>query len=131
MILKNILNIYNLLLSLGAFYLGWLMLLGRDLFEEFPPEWIGVLPFDNWAVLALFGIIVFGIGNGLAATYGFIKQDKKICIMTFAMGTLLFLSIVIPTVVLGEWYLPTSEMFVLSIIQLLLGIFGFLNKNNK
>ena len=126
MLLKNILNIYNLLLSLVAFYLGVSMFLERGVFDTFPQEWIGVLPFNNWASLALFGIIVFGVGNGIASTYGFIKQDKKIFTITFTMGALFLLCTVLPTILLGEWYLPTSALFVFSLIQLLLGLFGFL-----
>ncbi|KOS68696.1 hypothetical protein AEA09_09180 [Lysinibacillus contaminans] len=126
MLLKNILSSYNLLLSLGAFYLGVSMFLERGVFDTFPPEWLGVLPFNNWAGLALFGMIVFGIGNGIASTYGFIKKDKKIFTMTFTMGALFFFCTVIPTILLGEWYLPTSAFFVFSLIQILLGLFGFL-----
>ena len=126
MLIKSVLNIYNLLLSLGAFYLGVLMFLERGVFDTFPQEWIGILPFNNWASLALFGIIIFGIGNGIASTYGFIKKDKKIFIITFTMEVLFFLCIIIPTNLLGEWYLPTSALFVLSIIQILLGLIGFL-----
>lgn len=140
MLIKSILNIYNLLLSLGALYLGVSMFLERGVFDTFPQEWIGILPFNNWASLALFGIIVFGIGNGIASTYGFVKKDKKIFIITFTMGALFFLCTIIPTILLGEWYLPTSALFVLSIIQILLGLFGFLtfylvslikNRNSK
>ncbi len=127
MLLKNILNVYNLLLSLGAFYLGVSMFLERGVFDTFPQEWIGVLPFNNWGSLALFGIIVFGIGNGIASTYGFIKQDKKIFIITFTMGILFLLCTVLPTILLGEWYLPTSALFIFSLIQILLGLFGFLS----
>ncbi|MET3658055.1 hypothetical protein [Sporosarcina psychrophila] len=54
------------------------MFLERGAFDTFPQEWIGVLPFNNWASLALFGMIVFGIGNGIASTYGFKNNDKKI-----------------------------------------------------
>lgn len=86
MLIKNILNVYNLLLSLGAFYLGMSMFLERGVFDTFPKEWTGVLPFNNWASLALFGIIVFGFGNGIASTYGFLKKDNKIFIITFTMG---------------------------------------------
>ena len=118
MLLKNISNSYNLLLSLGAFYLGVSMFLERGAFDIFPQEWIGVLPFNNWASLALFGMIVFGIGNGIASTYGFIKKDKKTFTITFTMGALFFFCTVIPTILLGEWYLPTSALFVLSLIQI-------------
>lgn len=124
MLIKNMLNIYNSLLALGALYLGVSMFLGRGVFETFPQEGLGVLPFTNWASLAIFGIIVFGIGNGIAATYGFIKKDKKIFIITVTMGALFFICTVIPTFLLGEWYLPTSAFLVLSIIQIGLGILG-------
>lgn len=126
MILKTSVNVYNLLLSLGAFYLGVSMFLERGVFETFPQEWIGVLPFNQWASLALFGMIVFGIGNGIASIYGFIKNDNKLFIITFLMGALFFLCTVIPTIVLGEWYLPTSALFLFSVIQLVLGLIGFL-----
>ena len=128
MLVKIILNSYNLLLSLGAFYVGVLMFLERGVFATFPQEWIGRMPFNNWASLALFGIIIFGIGNAIASTYGFIKKDKKIFIITFTMGALFFFCTVIPTMLLGEWYLPTSQFLLLSLIQLLLGLFGLVTK---
>jgi hypothetical protein len=127
MVVRNILTVYNLLLSLGAFYVGILMFLERGVFDTFPQEWIGVLPFNNWASLALFGIIVFGIGNGIASIYGFVKKGKNLFILTLTMGVLFLLCTIIPTNLLGEWYLPTSLFFVFSVIQLLLGLFGLLN----
>ena len=125
MALKNILNSYNLLLSLGAFYLGLSMLSGRGVFDIFPPEWIGKLPFNSWASLALFGMIIFGVGNAFASIWGFIKKEKSIFIMTFTMGALLFFCTVISTKLVGEWYLPTGQFLILSIIQILLGLVGF------
>jgi len=114
-------NLYSLVLSLGAFYLGLSMLGGS--FETFPPEWIGKIPFTNWASLALFGIIVFGIGNGFISIYGFMKKDN-IFIMNIIMGALFLLCTVIPTYLLGEWYLPTGIFLILSLIQLFIGLIG-------
>ena len=124
MLLKNILNSYNLLLSLGAFYLGLSMLLGRGVFDTFPPEWIGKLPFNSWASLALFGMIIFGVGNAFASIWGFIKKEKIIFIMTFTMGALLFFCTFISTRLVGEWYLPTGQLLIFSIIQISLGLVG-------
>ncbi len=124
MFLKNIVNSYNLLLSLGAFYVGVSMFLERGVFATFPPEWIGKVPFNNWASLALFGIIIFGFGNAVASIYGFIKKDKNIFIITITMGALFFTCTVIPTFLLGEWYLPTGAFLILSLIQILLGLVG-------
>ena len=125
MLLKYGLNIYNLFLSLGAFYVGVPMFLGLGEFDTFPQEWVGEVPFNSWASLALFGVAVFGIGNAIASIYGFIKKDQKIFTMTFAMGLLFFFTTVISTVLVGEWYMPTGIFLILSIIQISLGLFGF------
>lgn len=125
MLLKNISNCYNLLLALGAFYLGIQMILARGAFDSWPPEWIGKLPFTSWASLALFGMIVFGIGNAFSSIWGFIKKDQKVFLMTFTMGALFFFCTVISTILVGEWYLPTSGFLLFSTIQLLLGLVGF------
>lgn len=125
MLLKTILNFYNLFLALGAFYAGGSMLLGKGAFDTFPSQWVGKLPFTNWAGIALFGIIIFGIGNAMASIYGFRRKDNKIFLFTTAMGALLFFSTVTSTMLVGEWYLPTGQLLILSLIQLSLGIFGF------
>ena len=65
MLIKSVLNIYNLLLSLGAFYLGVLMFLERGVFDTFPQEWIGILPFNNWENLVLFGVIILELETAL------------------------------------------------------------------
>lgn len=122
--LRTILNTFNLLLSLGAFYLGGLMFLKKGIFSAFPQEWIGQMPFSSWASLALFGIIIFGIGNAVAFAYGFIKKNKKVFILSIGMGSLLLLCAALPIVLLGEWYLPTAYFFILSSIQLVLGLVG-------
>ena len=136
MLLKHILNLYNLLLSLGAFYLGIDMILGKS-FDTWPPEWIGKIPFTSWVSLGLFGIIVFGIGNGIASTYGLIKKDNKIYLITITMGVLFFSCTALSRILLGEWYLPTSGFLLFSTIQILLGLVGLVgwvikqSKNNR
>ena len=82
------------------------------------------MPFNNWAGLALFGIIVFGAGNASASVYGFIKKNQTIFIMTATMGALLLFCTVTGTVLAGESYLPTGALFILSLLQLLIGLFG-------
>lgn len=120
--LKYIACLYNLLLSLGAFYLGVSMILGRG-FETFPPEWVGKIPFQSWMDIALFGMIIFGIGNAIASIYGFIRKER-IFTLTILMGALLFFCTVISTNLLGEWYLPTGMLLIMSILQLSLGLIG-------
>ncbi|MET3683464.1 hypothetical protein ABID56_001559 [Alkalibacillus flavidus] len=128
MSIKTISNVYNLLLSLGAFYLGVTMLSGEGVFETFPPEWVGRMPFNSWESLAFSGMIIFGIGNAVIAFYGFIKKDHKLFILTFIWGLLLFLSAIMPIMLIGEWYLPALQIWLLSLMQLILGFIGIVSK---
>lgn len=125
MLLKISLHVYNLCLSLGAFYMGISMIAGKGAFDTYPSEWIGVLPFHSWKSIALFGMIIFGVGNGITAIYGFRKKDTKIYTMSFTMGVLFCLATVIATILINEWLLPTSFFLVLSILQISLGLLGF------
>ena len=124
MLLKIGLNAYNVCLSLGAFYLGILMIAGKGAFDTYPPEWIGILPFHSWMGFALFGMIIFGFGNGIASIYGLRKKDKKNYTMTFTMGILFCFATVISTILIDEWLLPTGVFLLLSIIQIALGLLG-------
>ncbi|MTH55678.1 hypothetical protein GKZ89_19980 [Bacillus mangrovi] len=125
MAVKNVLNLYNLLLSMGAFYLGVLMLTEKGAFDVYPPEWIGKLPFTSWTGMALFGMALFGLGNAFASLRGFIKKDK-VFLMTIMMGALFFVCTVGATMLTGEWYLPSGVFLIVSIMQILLGIAGFI-----
>ncbi|SHG61628.1 hypothetical protein [Ornithinibacillus halophilus] len=132
MTFKRVISSYNLLLFLGAFYVGALLLLGEGVFGSFPPEWIGKMPFNSWATIAIFGMSVFGIGNAVVSIYGFKKNGgKKFYIVTVVMGLLLFLSSVSPVILLGEWYLPLAQLCLVSVIQILLGLFGLIRENSK
>ena len=126
MLFKYISNTYNLVLSFGAFYLGISMISEKEPFDTFPKEWLGLVPFDNWSILGLFGIIVFGIGNAVFSVYAFSKKDKVIFLPTLIMGLLFSLCVVIPTISFDSWYLPTSMLFVFSLIQILLGLIGLI-----
>ncbi|WP_163972010.1 hypothetical protein [Oceanobacillus halotolerans] len=131
--LKTISNLYQLLLAIGALYVGILMFLGSGVFATFPPEWIGTMPFTNWSSLAIVGIIIFGIGNAFVSTYGFITKKgthKTFFLLTITMGLLLFLSALTPVLLVGEWYLPTALFWLLSFIQLSLGLLGFVTKKS-
>lgn len=128
---KKIFNFYNLFLSLGAIYLGSSMILGRGTFDTFPSEWIGVMPFTSWISLGLFGMFVFGVGNAAVAAYGFIKVDKRVFLLTIALGVLLSLCALLPNFLLGESYLPVVYLFIASFFQVFLGIWGLVTKKNK
>lgn len=105
------------------------MLPGMGIFVEFPPEWVGVMPFNSWTTLAVFGMIVFGVGNAIAALYGFRKKNPKLFLFTISLGILLFCSAAMPIVLLGDWYLPLIYFFALSFMQISFGLFGMFYKH--
>lgn len=127
--LIKLVSIFHLALSLGAFFVGISMLPGMGIFVEFPPEWVGVMPFSSWTALAVFGMIVFGVGNAIAAIYGFTKKNPKLFLLTISFGILLFCSAAMPIVLLGDWYLPLVYFFALSFTQLSIGLFGMFFKH--
>ena len=126
--LTKLVSAFNVAMSLGAFYMGISMLPVAGVFVEFPPEWVGVMPFTSWSALAIYGMIVFGIGNAVAAVYGFVGKTRKLFVANLILGVLLFLSAALPIVLLGDWYLPLVFFFFLSFIQLALGLFGVFSK---
>ncbi|MGM0898604.1 MAG: hypothetical protein ACQEV0_11925 [Bacillota bacterium] len=126
--LIKLVSAFHLALSLGAFFTGISMLPGMGIFVEFPPEWVGVMPFSSWTALAVFGMIVFGVGNAIAAIYGFTKKDPKLYLLAISLGLLLFCSAAMPIVLLGEWYLPLIYFFALSFMQISFGLFGMFSK---
>lgn len=128
--LAKLLPAFNLAMSLGAFFMGISMLPFTGVFVEFPPEWAGVMPFSSWSALAMYGMIVFGIGNAVAAVYGFLRKTRKFSVANLCLGVLLFSSAALPVVLLDEWYLPLVFFFALSFIQLALGLYGVFSNHN-
>ncbi len=126
MLKKTIINVYNTALSLGAFYLGGSMISGKGIFATFPPEWAGDLPFDSWMAMAIVGMIVFGLGNAVVAIRGFMRYDRQIFFSTLFMGTLLFIATIGATLSVGEWYLPSVQLLIASVVQLALGLGAFM-----
>ncbi|RAZ67154.1 hypothetical protein [Planococcus maitriensis] len=123
--LTKLVAAFNLAMSLGAFYMGISMLPFMGVFVEFPSEWAGVMPFSSWSALAMYGMIVFGIGNAVVAVYGFMKKTRVFFVANLGLGILLSLSAALPIVLLGEWYLPLVFFFFLSFTQMTLSIVGF------
>ncbi|MBE3100782.1 MAG: hypothetical protein IMZ47_00690 [Firmicutes bacterium] len=115
----NLLGIYDLVLALLFIYLGVMMIGSKSgLFVEYPKEWLTKLPFKSWVMPGVIAIVLFGLGNIVAAIFSFTKANTKSWFISAIMGGILFISLVAQIIVLGEWYLATVEFFVLSIIQL-------------
>ncbi|HCX62056.1 hypothetical protein [Sedimentibacter sp.] len=116
-----LLRMYDLLLSLTFIIIGVLMISSRyGIFaEEFPKEFLSVLPFDSWFIPGIISIIVFGIGNIIAFIFSFLKKDNPHS-LSLIMGSILFICMVLQVIILREWYLATVQFIVLSIVQIAL-----------
>ncbi|OQC17323.1 MAG: hypothetical protein BWX72_00421 [Firmicutes bacterium ADurb.Bin080] len=117
---KVLLGVYDLFLSLGAIYIGIMMVSGKGIFSEYPKEWLSKVPFDSWVIPGLVAIVVFGLGNIIAAIFSIGKKGNKSWYTSAIVGVIFFVSLVVQVLVLGEVYLATAEFFVLSLIQLCL-----------
>lgn len=123
---KVLLGIYDIILSLGAIYMGIMMILGNGMFAEYPKEWLSKVPFENWVAPGLIAIVVFGLGNIIAAISSFKKERSKSWFLSAIMGWIFFISMIFQVILLEEWYMATVEFFIFSIIQLCLSGYVFL-----
>ena len=121
--MKIVLMIYDLFLALGAIYEGFRMVLGR--YGEYPLEWLGRVPFKSWVIPGIIAIVFYGLGNLLSGIFTFTKESKGI-MLSFIIGLIFLVSLIISIRVLGDLYLATGEFIILSIIQILLSIITFM-----
>lgn len=126
--MKILLIIYDLFLALCAIYEGILMIAGR--LGEYPSEWLDRVPFTSWVIPGIIAIIFYGLGNLLAGISIFTKENKG-AVLSFIMGVIFLVSLLISIRVLGEVYLATGEFIILSIIQILLSIIVFIIYSRK
>lgn|SRR5665647_80555 len=74
----NLLGIYDLVLALLFIYLGVMMIGSKSgLFVEYPKEWLTKLPFKSWVMPGVIAIVLFGLGNIVAAIFSFTKANTK------------------------------------------------------
>lgn len=114
----RILGLFQIALAIGAILVGISMITAKGLFANYPKEWIGKIPFDSWSSIGILGIVVFGIGNLIAAIAAFSRGRARPWIMSVFMGGLLFVTILYFRYAIGEWYLATFQFLILSIIQI-------------
>jgi len=114
----NLLGIYDMMLAVGAIYIGGIMISG--MFTEYPKEWISKLPFVSWVIPGIIAIVLFGIGNIIASIFSLKKGNNKYWVASAVMGGVLLISLITQVIVLGEWYMATVEFLLLSIGQLYL-----------
>lgn len=122
----NLLGVYDLLLAVGAIYIGVMMVSSnKGMFIEYPKEWLAKVPFENWVIPGIIAIVLFGLGNIIAAIFVFTMKNRNVWLMSAIMGGILFISLVSQIIILGESYLSTVEFLILSVIQICLCAYVF------
>lgn len=124
-IVMNILGIYDLILAAGAIWIGAMMISKNGMFTEYPNEWLTVLPFNSWVVPGIIGIVLFGLGNIIAAIQSFKKTGYRVWLTSTVMSGILLIGLTLQVIILGEVFLATIEFFILGIIQLCITGYGF------
>lgn len=116
---RRILGYYDLLLAIGAIYNGIKMVSGSFWNGEFPDIWLGRVPFTSWILPGVIAIVLYGVGNLLAAYFSFSKKSKG-WILSGIMGIVFLISLLISIVILGDIYLPTVIFIILALMQILI-----------
>lgn len=119
-----LLGIYDLWLAKLAISTGLLMIQSdKGIFTDYPSEWLSKVPFSSWFIPGIVAITFFGLGNIISAIYSFIS--KKPWIYSSIMAGILFISLIFQIILLGESYLATGQLLILSVIQLSLSWYVF------
>lgn len=127
---EELLGVYNLFLASGAIYIGVKMVnSNRGSFIEYPKEWLSKVPFESWVIPGIIAIVLFGLGNVIAAIFSFRKANNRSWLVSGLMGGILCICLIAQVIILGQWYLATVEIMILSLIQL--GLSGYVFCRHK
>lgn len=120
----SLLGAYDLIMAYGAISTGISMIRSsKGVFIEYPNEWLSKVPFESWVPPGIIAIILFGLGNIIAAILSFRVKNKNSWFMSGIMGGIFFISLVSQIIILREWYLATVIFMILSVIQLCLCVY--------
>lgn len=121
---EELLGVYDLFLASGAIYIGVKMVNPNSgNFIEYPNEWLSKVPFESWVIPGIIAIVLFGLGNVIAAIFSFRKANNKPWLVSGIMGGIFFISLIAQVIILGQWYFATVEFMIFSLIQL--GLSGY------
>lgn len=116
-----LLGLYDLILAFGAAETGLLMLKADyGIFKEVPTELMGILPFNSWFLPGLAVMMLFGLGNLVAAVLSFTGKRNRTWFASALSGGLLLVLVIVQVIVLKQWYLASVEILLASLVQLLL-----------
>ena len=124
---------YDLFLATGAIWLGVQMVMlrkGTIFGEAYPDSWASKLPFDSWVMPGILAIVIFGVGNVIAAVLS-LKNKNSSWFISGLMGAIFFLGLIIQRIIVGEHYIVTNPFLALSIIQLFLSGYVFMGSRKE
>ena len=73
----RILGIYDLFLATGAIWMGTQMVTSKSgtIFADgYDDNWAAKLPFDSWVMPGVLAMVIFGLGNIIAAVFSLRKE---------------------------------------------------------
>jgi hypothetical protein len=74
----NLLGIYDMILAFGAIYIGLDMISSSsEIFIQYPKEWLSKVSFGSWVIPRLITIVLFRLGNLIAANFCLEKENSK------------------------------------------------------
>lgn len=125
----RLLCVFDLFLAAGAIWLGIQMIRasnGTIFAEPYPDSWASNLPFDSWVLPGVLAIVIFGLGNLIAAILSFKKEHPSSWYASAIMGLVFLLGLAIQYMSVGEVYIVTGPFLILGLLQLCLSGYVFL-----
>src|SRR6185437_2202520 len=88
----RMLGIYDLFLATGAIWIGAKMVKSSSgiFAEEYPDSWASRLPFDSWVMPGVLAIVIFGLGNIIAAVFTLKIRHNSSWYVSAIMGAIFF-----------------------------------------
>lgn len=130
---RAVLGIYDLFLAIGAILLGVQMItsVSGTIFEPYPGSWASNLPFDSWVMPGVLAIVIFGLGNIVAAVLSFKRKRNSSWYASAIMGALFLFGLAYQYIAVGETYIVTGPFLILGIVQLCLSGYVFLTQIDR
>lgn len=125
----RILCVFNLFLATGAIWSGFQMVTSSSgtIFDEpYPDSWASNLPFESWVLPGVLAIIIFGLGNIIAAVLSLRKKHSSSWYASALMGLIFLLGLAFQYISVGEMYIVTGPFLILGVVQLCLSGYVFL-----
>ena len=124
----TVLGIYDLFLAVGAIWLGVQMITssnGTFFADPYPDSWVSNLPFDSWVMPGILAVVIFGLGNIIAAVLSFKKEHNSSWYASAVIGSVFLFGLAFQYIAVGEMYIVIGPFLIIGIVQLCLSGYVF------